>query len=192
MPAGTNEVQFMDVAALIDPTTVHLKSLTDPAGLRILEQNYEYDLLSSQKLLEKYVGPQGAPLPERRDLSRGDPAVDQRPGLRDQRPDPPGRTTAGSSCPSLPDNLVSKPTLVWLLRNQTARPQRVEASYLTSGHHVEGRLRACVVNARRHARGPHRLGDDRQQERRDLRQRRAQARGRRRQPRAGRPPRSRA
>ena len=53
---GSGTVQFMDVAALIDPTTVHLKSLTDPAGLRILEQNYEYDLLSSQKLMEKYVG----------------------------------------------------------------------------------------------------------------------------------------
>ena len=35
--------------------------------------------------------------------------------------------------PSLPENLVSKPTLVWLLRNQTAAPQRVEASYLTGG-----------------------------------------------------------
>ncbi len=56
LPAGTSEVQFADVAAQIDPTSVHLKSLTDPAGLRILEQNYEYDLLSPQKLLEKYVG----------------------------------------------------------------------------------------------------------------------------------------
>ncbi|MBI4587273.1 MAG: DUF4139 domain-containing protein, partial [Candidatus Rokubacteria bacterium] len=54
--SGNGAVQFMDVAALIDPTTVHLRSLTDPAGLRILEQNYEYDLLSSQKLMEKYVG----------------------------------------------------------------------------------------------------------------------------------------
>src|SRR5256885_9126698 len=35
--------------------------------------------------------------------------------------------------PALPENLVAKPTLVWLLRNQTARPQRIEASYLTSG-----------------------------------------------------------
>src|SRR5215831_3913426 len=56
LPAGTTEVWFMDVAAQIDPTTVHLRSLTAPAGLRILEQNYEYDLLSSEKLLEKYVG----------------------------------------------------------------------------------------------------------------------------------------
>ena len=39
LPAGTTEVQFMDVASLIDPTTVHFKSITDPAGLKILEQN---------------------------------------------------------------------------------------------------------------------------------------------------------
>src|SRR5207247_647922 len=56
LPTGLHETEFTDVAAQIDPTTVHLKSLTDPAGLRILEQNYEYDLLSSQKLMEKYVG----------------------------------------------------------------------------------------------------------------------------------------
>src|SRR5437867_12227774 len=55
-PSGQTEVQFMDVAALIDPTTVHLKSITHARGLKILEQNYEYDLLTSQKLMEKYVG----------------------------------------------------------------------------------------------------------------------------------------
>src|SRR3989442_4208741 len=35
--------------------------------------------------------------------------------------------------PVLPENLVAQPTLVWLLRNQAPRPQRVEASYLTGG-----------------------------------------------------------
>src|SRR5262245_55632781 len=44
-PGGV-EAKFTDVAALIDPTSVHLKSLTDPRGLKILEQNYEYDLLT--------------------------------------------------------------------------------------------------------------------------------------------------
>ncbi|HEY1273660.1 MAG TPA: hypothetical protein VGF25_02060, partial [Thermoleophilaceae bacterium] len=53
---GVAEAHFADVAAQIDPTSVHLRSLTDPSGLRILEQNYEYDLLSSEKLMEKYVG----------------------------------------------------------------------------------------------------------------------------------------
>jgi hypothetical protein len=53
---GTTDVTFMDVAAQIDPTSVHLRSLSDPQGLKILEQNYEYDLLTSEKLMEKYVG----------------------------------------------------------------------------------------------------------------------------------------
>lgn len=52
---GINTLRFSDVAAGIDPTTVAFESLTDPAGTAVLEQNYEYDLVSSAKLLEKYV-----------------------------------------------------------------------------------------------------------------------------------------
>src|SRR5436190_23621287 len=132
VPAGTTEVQFMEVAAQIDPTTVHLKSLSDPAGLRILEQNYEYDLLSSQKLMEKYVGrmvrlynTDGTYL-EAKLLSTAGPVFEIN-----------GQIHLGHNgrlvLPSLPENLVSKPTLVWLLRNALAGPQRVEASYLTGG-----------------------------------------------------------
>jgi len=132
LPAGQNEVQFMDVAALIDPTTVHLKSLTDALGLKILEQNYEYDLLTSQKLMEKYVG-------RKVRLYQSDGAYHEATLLSTNGPifEINGQIHMGHYgrlvLPSLPENLVSKPTLVWLLRNQTARPQRVEASYLTSG-----------------------------------------------------------
>src|SRR6266571_9020431 len=132
LDAGMLEVQFGDVAAQIDPTSVHLKSLTDPAGLKILEQNYEYDLLTSAKLLEKYVGKkvrlyqsngtyQDATL-----LSTNGPIYEIN-----------GQIHMGHSgqvvLPALPENLVSKPTLVWLLRNARAAAQRVEASYLTTG-----------------------------------------------------------
>lgn len=48
------EVKFTDVASAIDPTTVHFKSLTDPAA-KLLEQNYQYDLVSADKLLHKYI-----------------------------------------------------------------------------------------------------------------------------------------
>src|SRR3989442_871222 len=131
-PAGTTEVQFADVAALIDPTTVHLKSLTDPAGLKILEQNYEYDLLTSQKLMEKYVG-------RKVRLHQADGTYHEATLLSTNGPifEINGQIHMGHYgrlvLPSLPENLVAKPTLVWLLRNQTARPQRVEASYLTGG-----------------------------------------------------------
>src|SRR6266581_23476 len=132
LDAGTLEVQFADVAALIDPTSVHLKSLTDPQGLKILEQNYEYDLLTSAKLLEKYVGKKvrlyqsNGTYQEATLLSTNGPVYEIN-----------GQIHMGHYgqvvLPALPDNLVSKPTLVWLLRNARAAAQRVEASYLTSG-----------------------------------------------------------
>ncbi len=132
LPAGQSEVQFMDVAAQIDPTTVHLKSLTDALGLKILEQNYEYDLLTSQKLMEKYVG-------KKVRLYQSDGTYHEATLLSTNGPvfEINGQIHMGQYgrlvLPSLPENLVSKPTLVWLLRNQAARPQRVEASYLTGG-----------------------------------------------------------
>jgi len=131
-PSGQSEVQFMDVAASIDPTTVHLKSLTDASGLKILEQNYEYDLLTSQKLMEKYVG-------RKVRLYQSDGTYHDATLLSTNGPifEINGQIHMGQFgrlvLPSLPENLVAKPTLMWLLRNQTARPQRVEASYLTSG-----------------------------------------------------------
>ena len=132
LPVGLHETEFADVAAQIDPTTVHLKSLTDPTGLRILEQNYEYDLLSSGKLMEKYVGrmvrlynTDGTYL-EAKLLSTAGPVFEIN-----------GQIHLGHNgrlvLPALPENLVSKPTLVWLLRNALAGVQRIEASYLTGG-----------------------------------------------------------
>jgi len=131
--AGTQEVRFMDVAAQIDPTTVHLKSLRDAAGLHVLEQNYEYDLLSPQKLLDKFVG-------KKVKLMTGDGSlVDALLLSNNNGPiyeingqihlGHPGRVIL----PDIPENLISKPTLVWLLQNATAQPQRVEVSYLTGG-----------------------------------------------------------
>src|SRR3990172_6659204 len=56
LPKGTGELKFMDVASQIIPTSVHIKSVTNADSLQVLEQNYEYDLLNPQKLLDKYVG----------------------------------------------------------------------------------------------------------------------------------------
>jgi hypothetical protein len=129
---GQIETHFMDVAAQIDPTSVLLRSLTDPAGLKILEQNYEYDLLSSEKLMEKHVGRKvrlyqsNGTFQEATLLSTRGPVYDIN-----------GQIHMGHFgsvvLPALPENLVSKPTLAWLLRNTRPAPQRVEASYLTAG-----------------------------------------------------------
>ena len=53
--AGINNVRYTDVAAKIDSTSVLFRSITAPTTTRVLEQNFEYDLVSSDKLLEKYV-----------------------------------------------------------------------------------------------------------------------------------------
>src|SRR5687768_8798350 len=49
---GENTIRFSDVASGIDPTTVAFQSLTAPDSTAVLEQNYEYDVVSAQKLLE--------------------------------------------------------------------------------------------------------------------------------------------
>lgn len=138
LAAGSHEIRFMDVASQINPTTVHLKSLTDPPGLKILEQNYEYDLLNPAKLLDKYVGKKVRILDknyytgeekivEATLLSNNGGPVYQIDGAIHLGHH--GRVIL----PEIPDNLIAKPTLVWLLQNRAARPQKVEASYLTGG-----------------------------------------------------------
>ena len=130
---GTNEVKFMDVAAQIDPTSVHLKSLTDLNGLRILEQNYEYDLLNPQKLLDKFVGMKVKLMASDGNLidavllsNNNGPIYEINGQIHLGHP---GRVIL----PSIPQSLIPQPTLLWLLQNQIGRPQRVEASYLTGG-----------------------------------------------------------
>ena len=56
LPRGTFDLKFMDIAATVNPATVHFRSLTEPSRVSVLEQNYEYDLLEPDKLLRKYVG----------------------------------------------------------------------------------------------------------------------------------------
>jgi hypothetical protein len=129
---GLVEARYADVAAQIDPTSVHLRSLTEPTALRILEQNYEYDLLSSEKLMEKYIGRTVR-------LYQGNGSYQEAVLLSTRGPvyDINGQIHMGHAgqvvLPALPENLVSKPTLAWLLRNTRPAPQRVEASYLTGG-----------------------------------------------------------
>ena len=136
--SGAHEIRFMGVASQIDPTTVHLKSVTDPQGLKILEQNYEYDLLNPQKLLDKYVGKKVKILDknyytgeekivEATLLSNNGSPIFQIDGSIHLGH--PGRIIL----PEIPENLIARPTLVWLLQNRATSSQTVEASYLTRG-----------------------------------------------------------
>ncbi len=132
---GRVELEFGDVASSIQPETVHLRSLgRNP--LRVLEQNYQYDLLSPQKLLEKYVGRNVTVYRWNNVTGEEEPteakvlAVNQGTVLQigdEITFNYPGRI----GFPELPENLIARPTLVWLLDSPAARP-RVEVSYLTN------------------------------------------------------------
>jgi hypothetical protein len=135
---GTHELKFMDVAGKIDPTTVHIKSLINGSSLNVLEQNYEYDLLSPQKLLEKFVG-QKVQLATINPETKKEEMVEAtllsiQGGNIFQIGDKIHIGHHGRILLSkIPENLIPQPTLVWMLENKLSKPQKLEASYLTSG-----------------------------------------------------------
>jgi len=140
LEGGVLPLRFEDVAAAILPATVHFRSLTDPAKLRVIEQNYEYDLLDPQKLLQKYVGRE-ITLVVRETDSGSTKWVETKALLLSDNGGPvwkigneivTGMTAESYRFPDLPDNLYSRPTLVWTLDNRGSGAQRVEASYLTN------------------------------------------------------------
>jgi hypothetical protein len=129
---GDSRLRFMDIAASINPATVHFQSLTEPTKLGVLEQNYEYDLLDPNKLLQKYVGREVT-------LMRGDQEVKATLlANNDGQVWKIGTDIVTNLShnsirfPEVPDNLYERPTLLWTLQNSGARQHKVEASYLTS------------------------------------------------------------
>lgn len=138
LPGGVFDLRFMDIAATVNPATVHFRSLTEPARLAVLEQNYEYDLLEPQRLLQKYVGRE-VTLVRMRQVDGSTKAEEVRALLLAYNNGPVWKigneivTGMGADhirFPELPENLYSRPTLVWSLENTGARRHRIEASYL--------------------------------------------------------------
>jgi hypothetical protein len=140
LPAGTFELKFMDIAATVNPATVHFRSLTEPAQLGVIEQNYEYDLLEPQKLLQKYVGRDVTLVRMVQENGTTKP-VEVKARLLSMNNGPvwkigneivTGMYTDHIRFPELPDNLYSRPTLVWTLENSGAPRHKIEASYLAN------------------------------------------------------------
>lgn len=137
LKSGVQNLWFEGVAGQIDATSVHIRSVDAPNALRVLEQNFEYDLISPDKLMEKYVGQPVEIINTHADggtettkatlvgiqngyvyqLENGKIAIN-----------PPGHVVL----PALPSGLISKPSLVWML-DASKTKQTVEASYLTGG-----------------------------------------------------------
>ena len=140
LPRGVTDLRFMDVAATVNPATVHFRSLTEPARLNVLEQNYEYDLLEPEKLLRKYVGRDVTLVRMRQDDGTlREEAVTARLLSFNNAPvwQIGGEIVTGLHAdhirfPELPGNLFARPTLIWSLNNEGGTRHRVEASYLAT------------------------------------------------------------
>ena len=138
LPGGAFDLSFIDIAATINPATVHFRSLTQPGRLRVLEQNYEYDLLEPQKLLNKFVGREVTLVRNRQDAATTVTeevrarllAYNNGPVWQIGNEIVTGMHADHIRFPELPENLYSRPTMVWSLDNDGATEHRIEAAYL--------------------------------------------------------------
>ena len=136
---GVNEVKVEDVAAQIDPTSVHFKSLTAPDAVTVLEQDFRYDLASPDSILNRYLGKE---IELQRVSGRDGERLDSVKGIllsnsggRVLQSDgkilinPPGNPVLTE----LPEGLLAKPTLVWKLNASKSGAHDGEISYMTGG-----------------------------------------------------------
>jgi hypothetical protein len=160
LPAGDFDLRFMDIAAKVNPATVHIVSQTAPHDLDVLEQNYEYDLLSPDKLLSKYLGREVTLVRFEYDNHSTREVDIKATLLADNNNEPVWKvgdqivTGVGHDrivFPDVPANLYSKPTLIWLLSNRQAGTQTVEASYLTNDMNWSADYVLTVANSQKTA-----------------------------------------
>ena len=135
---GINNLALRDVSGQIRPETALLRSVSHKGSFETLEQNFDFDLLTPQKLLEKYVGKMvrvlnmnpttGIETSEQALVLSANNGVVMKIGNRVETGIP-GRIVYDN----VPDNLRERPTLITKLNNKTAGEQSVELSYLTGG-----------------------------------------------------------
>lgn len=135
---GANQLALRDVSALMRPETAQLRSLSNPGSFDLLEQNFDFDLLTPGKLLEKYVGREvrvvkthpttGVETTETAKVLSANEGVVLQIGNRVET-GVPGRLVFDG----VPSNLRDRPTLVTSLQNRHTGAQDLELSYLTGG-----------------------------------------------------------
>ncbi len=134
--AADGGVKFQDVASAIDATTVHFKSLTDPCA-KLLEQNYQYDLVSADKLLQKYIDLPIEVVSGEKTYSGTLLSFDGRQLILQEkdglamveRP----QNVRDIRLKTLPEGLLTRPTLVWLVDTKKAGKHLAEVTYQTGG-----------------------------------------------------------
>ncbi len=138
LPPGINRLAFREVSAKLRPETALMRSISNPDSLAVLEQNFDFDLLTPEKLLEKYVGRRveivkthpttGEETTVAAQVLSANNGVVLRVGNRIET-GVPGRLIF----PDVPETLRDRPTLVMEVDSGSGAGQEVELSYLTGG-----------------------------------------------------------
>lgn len=130
---GTSQIKLTDVAQYIDPTSVHI-------GIdgEVLEQNFQYDLVSMDKILKKYLDKNIQLVNTKGELIEGVLLTANGNQIVLQKKDGgllmlPDTREYQVSVNALPEGLITKPTLLWLVNSSKSGKQDVEVSYQTSG-----------------------------------------------------------
>lgn len=141
---GLNALALRDVSAQMRPETALLRSINAPGSLSLLEQNFDFDLLTPQKMLEKYVGKTvsivktnpatGAETTEKATVLSANNGVVLKIGSRIETGQAVTNEKFGRIVyDDVPENLRDRPTLVTQINNKGVSDQTVELSYLTGG-----------------------------------------------------------
>ncbi len=135
---GNSEIRIEGVPAKVDPTSVRITFPGKNDAINVLEQNFLYDLVNSEKIFEKYIGEMISYKTKAGEEMSGKLLQSNFGSLVIQMPDGgikivSGEYIANYNFPSLPSGLILKPTLQWLLSSKYSGPVESEISYLTSG-----------------------------------------------------------
>ncbi len=146
LKSGISQIAITDVAQSIDPTSVHIKLNGD-----VLEQNYQYDLVNLDKILQKYVDNNIKLVNNNNETIEGTLLSSNGGQIVLRKPDGgllmlPNIANYRFSVGSLPEGLITKPTLIWTLNANTQGKQNVEISYQTAGMNWHAEYVALLNN----------------------------------------------
>ncbi len=133
IPEGKSQISITDVAQQIDPTSVHIN-----LDGEVIEQNYQYDLVSLDKILKKYIDREIQLIGEKDEFIEGTLLSNYGGQVVLRKKDGglimlPNVSKFRFNVNSLPEGLITKPTLVWLVNSNSSGKQDVEISYQTKG-----------------------------------------------------------
>lgn len=146
LKSGVSNIAITDVAQSIDPTSVHIK-----LNGEVLEQNYQYDLVSLNKILKKYIDSNVRLIGNNNEIIEGTLLSSNGGQIVLRKPDGgltmlPNTGDYRFSVGSLPDGLITKPTLLWTVKTPNSGKQNVEISYQTAGMNWHAEYVALLNN----------------------------------------------